>query len=139
MSQSYAGDISSKEAWRMLEEGNAALIDVRTQPEWNFVGVPDLSSLGQQARFIEWQAYPNMAVNPEFTEAVKAAEVRPDQTVLLLCRSGARSRNAAMALTAAGFERCFNLEEGFEGPHDADGHRGTQIGWKAAGLPWKQG
>jgi len=27
---------------------------------------------------------------------------------------------------------------GFEGDLDGDGHRGSQNGWKASGLPWRQ-
>ena len=46
--------------------------------------------------------------------------------------------HAAMALTAAGFAKCYNLAEGFEGDHDAQGHRGKVGGWKHAGLPWVQ-
>jgi rhodanese-related sulfurtransferase len=58
--------------------------------------------------------------------------------MLFLCRSGARSRAAAMALTAAGYTSCYNIAEGFEGNPDAERHRGTTGGWKAAGLPWAQ-
>jgi len=59
--------------------------------------------------------------------------------VLFLCRSGARSRAAAMAATAAGYARAYNVAEGFEGDLDAEGHRGRVNGWKVAGLPWRQG
>ena len=140
MGQPYAGDLTSQEAWRALQEDDkAVLVDVRTRPEWGFVGLPDLSSLGQRPHCVEWQTYPVMAINPGFTAAVETAEIGKDATVLLLCRSGARSRSAAIALTQAGFKRCFNVADGFEGPLDGDGRRGTQAGWKAAGLPWKQG
>jgi hypothetical protein len=33
----------------------------------------------------------------------------------------------------------FNVLEGFEGPKDGEGHRGTLGGWRKAGLPWVQG
>ncbi len=140
MGQPYAGDITSQEAWRILQGNDkAVLVDVRTQPEWTFVGLPDLSELGQRPLCIEWQGYPDMAINDGFAAAVERASVGKDSTVLLLCRSGARSRNAAIVLTEAGFAQCFNVADGFEGPLDADGHRGTQVGWKASGLPWRQG
>ena len=43
---SYAGDISVEDAWRILgEDVTAQLVDVRTQAEWNFVGLPDLSKV----------------------------------------------------------------------------------------------
>jgi rhodanese-related sulfurtransferase len=58
--------------------------------------------------------------------------------VLLLCRSGARSRAAAIALTAAGFGQAINIGDGFEGDTDDEGHRGNRNGWKASNLPWRQ-
>lgn len=138
--QSYAGDLNPQEAWDLLEqEPNACLIDVRTTPEWQYVGLPMLDDLQKQTLCVSWLDYPANDVNPGFVEQVKQSGVRPDQTVLLICRSGARSRSAAIALTEAGFGRCINVAEGFEGDKDAAGHRGTVGGWKQAGLPWNQG
>jgi len=135
----YAGDVSSQEAWEILErEPKAALVDVRTQPEWTFVGVPDLSPLGKRVVTVCWQAYPEMRVNERFAEDIAAAGLSKDDPILFLCRSGARSRNAAQALSARGYRACYNVADGFEGGHDAEGHRGTISGWKAAKLPWKQ-
>ena len=135
----YAGDVSSREAWEILErEPNAALIDVRTKAEWGFVGVPDLSRLGKQTVFVCWQDFPAMQVNEGFTEEVAAAGLSKEDPLPLLCRSGQRSRLAAQALTAAGYRTCYNVADGFEGGHDAEGHRGTVEGWKAAKLPWRQ-
>jgi rhodanese-related sulfurtransferase len=59
--------------------------------------------------------------------------------VLFLCRSGARSLAAARALTSAGWRRCYNVSEGFEGGLDAASHRrGALGGWRAGGMPWTQ-
>ncbi len=58
--------------------------------------------------------------------------------VLLLCRSGARSRAAAIALTGLGFAGAYNIAGGFEGDPDGARHRGLRNGWKADGLPWRQ-
>jgi rhodanese-related sulfurtransferase len=137
--QAYAGDISPGEAWEMLAREKAAiLVDVRTQPEWQFVGKPDLTTLGKEVRFISWQVYPSMARNEAFLENLRAAGATEDTPILFICRSGARSRNAAMATTASGFRRCFNVAEGFEGGLDPDRHRGSAGGWKARRLPWSQ-
>ena len=39
----YAGDISPRQAWEMLQsDPKAVLVDVRTPPEWAYVGQPDL-------------------------------------------------------------------------------------------------
>jgi rhodanese-related sulfurtransferase len=138
-SLSYAGDVSAAEAWeRLKSDPRAQLVDVRTMAEWNFVGVPDLSALGRQAICIEWQQFPGGGRNPDFVGEASQALPHKDAPVLLLCRSGARSRAAAIALTAAGFGQAFNIGDGFEGDADEEGHRGNRGGWKAANLPWRQ-
>jgi rhodanese-related sulfurtransferase len=137
---SYAGDVTPERAWDVLAaEPTAVLVDVRTQPEWSYVGLPMLDQLGKKPLCVSWQVYPAMAVNEGFAEALAAAGVGPEQTVLLLCRSGVRSKAAAELLTAKGYARAYNIAGGFEGNHNADKHRGTVSGWKVAGLPWQQG
>lgn len=143
-SLNYAGDISAAEAWdRLQSDPKAQLIDVRTVAEWNFVGLPDLQNLGRRVHCIEWQGFPNGAQNTGFTaeavQALTATGAAKSDPVLLLCRSGARSRAAAIALTAAGYSNAFNVASGFEGDVDGKGHRGNLNGWKASGLPWRQG
>lgn len=136
---SYAGDLNPTEAWALLsKDPKSVLVDVRTQPEWTFVGVPDLAEIGKQLMLVSWQTYPTMAIDPGFVDRVAAAVPDRDAPILFLCRSGARSRSAAIAMTAAGYRRCYNVAEGFEGAMDAERHRGRIAGWKAAGLPWKQ-
>ena len=138
-SPDYAGDLSAQEAWDLLKsDPRAVLVDVRTQAEWNFVGLPDVSSLGREVALIEWQMFPTMQVNPDFV--AQAAEAQDDKAapILFLCRSGARSRSAAIALTRSGYGKAFNVAGGFEGDLDGDRHRGRKNGWKASGLPWKQ-
>jgi len=139
-SAGYAGEVLPDEAWTLLLEDPAAvLVDVRTQPEWAFVGLPDLTRAQKQPVLVSWQIFPAMDRNPNFEAELATREVRPDATVIFLCRSGVRSAAAARAMTAKGFSRCYNLQEGFEGPLDGHRHRGTCGGWKARGLPWVQG
>ena len=139
----YAGDISASEAWdRLKGEPKAQLLDVRTVAEWNFVGLPDLSSLERPVHRIEWQSYPSMQPNPHFVadaiQALGEAGADTSTPVVFLCRTGARSRAAAMAMTRAGYTKAFNIASGFEGAISPEGHRGAIDGWKAAGLPWRQ-
>ncbi|MEQ8746497.1 rhodanese-like domain-containing protein [Pyruvatibacter sp.] len=139
----YAGDIDVHEAWRILnEDARSVLIDVRTQAEWAFVGLPDISATGRPLITEEWQGFPGGAPNTSFADNVAsqlaAAGVTAEVPVLCICRSGQRSAAAAQALTGLGFSACFNVAGGFEGPLDGDGHRGGVGGWKAAGLPWRQ-
>lgn len=137
--EGYAGDVTPEEAWETLRrDRDAVLVDVRTQAEWVFVGVPDLSEAGKQPLLVQWQVYPSMQVNPGFVDQVRKAGASPESPVYFLCRSGGRSRAAAIAMTQAGFGRCFNVAGGFEGGHDTQRHRGAVDGWKASGLPWLQ-
>ncbi|HVO04396.1 MAG TPA: rhodanese-like domain-containing protein [Candidatus Cybelea sp.] len=137
---SYAGDVSPKQAWEILaSEPEAMLVDVRTRPEWSFVGVPDLAKLGKKVVLLSWQVYPEMRVDPDFIAKLKAERGgKSEAPLLFLCRSGARSRAAAEAATAAGFARAYNVAEGFEGDKDGASHRGQRGGWKFAALPWAQ-
>lgn len=140
----YAGDISPAEAWRLIAEDNAAqMIDVRTRAEWTYVGIADLAAAGKRPGLIEWQVFPEMAVNAAFADEadrmLSKAGIGKDAPIVFLCRSGVRSRAAAIALTARGYTRAYNIVGGFEGDPDQDGHRGQINGWKAEGLPWRQG
>ena len=135
----YSGDISVEETWRRLgEDTSAVLIDVRTAAEWNYVGLPDLSEVGKDVVRVSWQTLPKMELNPNFESEVKALGAGPGSTLLFLCRSGVRSQSAAIAMTSAGYSKCYNIAGGFEGDLDPQKHRGKLGGWKAAGLPWVQ-
>jgi rhodanese-related sulfurtransferase len=135
----YAGDVAPATAWKILtEHKDAVLIDVRTRPEWNFVGLPDLEPLARKPALVEWQVFPSMQPNPDFVTALSGALTNKDAPLLFLCRSGARSAAAAKAMTAAGYSTCLNVADGFEGPLNAEARRGAAGGWKAAGLPWRQ-
>lgn len=135
----YAGDVTPATAWKILSENReAVLIDCRTRAEWNYVGLPELEAIGKKPALLEWQVFPSMQQNPEFVATLGNAVTNKDMPLLFLCRSGARSAAAAKAMTAAGYSTCINVAEGFEGPLDAHGKRGSAAGWKATGLPWRQ-
>lgn len=129
----YAGALLPAEANAvLLADGNARLIDVRTNAELNWVGqVPG-------ALAIEWNTWPSGERNPNFIEQLQDAPLSPQTPLMFLCRSGGRSHSAAMAATQSGFANCFNVLEGFEGDKDDNGHRNKLGGWRAAGLPWTQ-
>ncbi|MGV8978973.1 MAG: rhodanese-like domain-containing protein [Cellulomonas sp.] len=140
MSTQYAGDLTPQQAWDLLAaDARTVLVDVRTDAEWRYVGVPDTSSLGRRPALIEWSTYPSGQPNPAFVASLAAAGLAPgdERPVVFLCRSGVRSVAAATAATAAGYGPAYNVLDGFEGNVGPDGHRGAQ-GWRAAGLPWTQ-
>lgn len=129
---SYAGDLSPEAAWQKVADG-ATLVDVRTEGEWQLIGVPDTSSIAAQPRFVQWNLAGNVW-NSEFLDQLKAA-VPADAELVFLCRSGARSISAAEAATEAGFTS-YNVLEGFEGVPNSYGDR-TVNGWKNRKLPWQ--
>lgn len=136
----FAGEVTAAQAWERLAADPAArLVDVRTQAEWAFVGVPDLSALARQPILLSWQVFPTMAVNEDFAAQLAGHGVTKADTLYFLCRSGARSKAACEVMNLHGYRQCWNILDGFEGPLDADRHRGRVAGWKAAGLPWVQG
>jgi len=135
---SYAGDVTPAEAYAAVADpDDPVLVDVRTRAEWAYDGVPQLDA-GRAPLLVEWQRYPDGSINDTFVDEVRSAGVAEGTPVYFICRSGVRSVAAAEAATAAGLGPAYNVLEGFEGRHGADGHR-TVGGWKAADLPWTQG
>ncbi len=134
---SYAGDVSSLIAWEALSANpEAVLIDVRTKAEWNFVGLPDIKSTNKNLLCIEWQFFPNGNINPDFQKEFRN-QVSKNNISYFLCRSGSRSRLAAIAMSNEGY-KCFNIEDGFEGILNDANQRSNKDGWKFSGLPWSQ-
>jgi rhodanese-related sulfurtransferase len=126
----YAGALLPSEAHQLAQAG-AKIVDVRTKPELAYVGrIP-----GSLA--VEWQTYPGNKPNPEFIGEL-AASAGKDETLMFICRSGARSHSAAEAAARAGWKESYNILEGFEGDKDGEQHRNTVGGWRVAGLPWTQ-
>jgi rhodanese-related sulfurtransferase len=125
----YAGDVTPQQAYEWMKSSEAVMVDVRSDAELAWVGfVPD-------AVPVPWKQWPGMAMNPRFDADVIAAA--NGKKIVLLCRSGVRSIAAAKRATELGLE-AYNILEGFEGDANADGHRGTQGGWRMRGLPWRQ-
>ena len=135
----YAGNVDPSEAYAVLQDDpDAVLVDVRTSAEWSYVGLPDLSTIGKHVIPLEWQRFPDGALNTGFVEQLREAGIGKGSPIYFLCRSGVRSAAAAEVATTAGLGPAYNVSDGFEGPLDDDGHR-TVAGWKVAGLPWRQG
>ncbi len=116
---------------------NAVLVDVRCEIEYEYIGHP------VDAINIVWKKYPGWKINETFAAEVdfavsnlrKSAKKTP---ILLICRSGARSRDAAECLSENHYEELYNVEEGFEGDKNSEGRRSSSNGWRFHGLPWIQ-
>lgn len=129
----YAGALLPAEAHALVQSlPEARLVDVRSRAELEWVGrVPG-------SVCVEWNSWPGGWRNLNFIAEFEALIGR-NMIALLLCRSGVRSHHAAIAVTRAGHPRAYNVLQGFEGDKDASGQRNKLGGWRAAGLPWKQG
>ena len=135
---SFAGSIPPREAWQLVEQGLALLVDVRTAEERKFVGhVPG-------SVHVPWATGTALSRNPRFVRELTAllAKQTPQggsqPIALLLCRSGKRSTLAAQEAAKAGLAHVFNISEGFEGELDESQHRGRADGWRFHNLPWVQ-
>jgi rhodanese-related sulfurtransferase len=125
--------VTAKEAYEKWQGDpeNVKIIDVRTPEEFRLIGFPEMA-----ARI-------PLSASDEFVGQVKKIG-KPDDTILVICRSGNRSAVAVDILARAGFERAFTVVDGFEGdrntdPSSPDYGKRTVNGWKNAGLPWTKG
>ncbi len=141
MSEMTPKSLTPKEAWEIIHSNpRAILVDVRSSMEFLFVGHP------KGAVHIPWIDEPDWVVNPDFVRSIRElmlggvidAEGSGSAPIMLICRSGKRSREAGRLLLESGFGDVCNIEEGFEGELDDDHHRSTTGGWRFHGLPWEQ-
>ncbi|HEX5783449.1 MAG TPA: rhodanese-like domain-containing protein [Burkholderiaceae bacterium] len=126
--------LTPREAWALVQaQPDALFVDVRMEIESLYVGRPP------GVENIPWYEYPDLTPDPtRFAAAVEREAGRKDRTVVLICRSGKRTLEAAKALEAAGFTDVVNVLHGFEGELDDAFHRSTLSGWRHDGLPWEQ-
>ena len=110
----------------------AMLIDCRSEIEFFYVGHP----VG--AIHIAWHEAPDWEVNPDFAREVLRESRDRERPILLICRSGKRTLDAARALEDDGFTDVTNVLFGFEGELDENFQRGKLNGWRHDGLPWEQ-
>lgn len=128
------------------EAAKTLFIDVRTPQEAMFVGMASQVEANipymVMPELPEWDAKKNaykLVQNTGFLAAVtaklEAKGLTKNDMVILMCRSGDRSANAANLLAKAGFTQVYSVFEGFEGDMSKDGRRVVN-GWKNDGLPW---
>lgn len=127
----FAGEVTPEEAHFLNTSAGIKIIDVRFAFEHEYIGRIPGSTL------IPWKLAPGGEVNRDFVPELQRL-FAPDETVLLLCRSGLRSHAAAAFATEAGFTQAFNIIGGFEGDLDAQQQRNRAGGWRHANLPWIQ-
>jgi len=128
----FSGSVTPLEAWQLITDGAARLVDVRSAEECKFVGHV------AQAINIPWATGLSLNRNVRFVKELETKGGGKNAILLLLCRSGKRSTEAASAATQAGFTSVFNVLEGFEGDLNRLHQRGSEGGWRYWNLPWEQ-
>jgi rhodanese-related sulfurtransferase len=125
--------INSPEAYKMImdDPSKTFMIDVRTRPEYEFVGHPDLASGVPNIPLV---FYDDWRPNENFVSDVEARYPK-EATILIICRSGHRAETAAWMLLKGGYQNVYFVADSFEGALDSSGHR-TIDGWKNSGLPY---
>ena len=120
------------------------LFDVRTLEEYIYVGhAPMAWNIPLLFQTHEWNAekgYFAFQPNPDFLSQAKEV-AGPEDTIMVMCRSGGRSAMAVNMLAEAGFTNVYQITDGMEGDSIKDplsvfqGQR-LRNGWKNSGLPW---
>lgn len=132
--------LTPQEAYELLQaDPRAVLVDIRSNMEFLFVGHP----VG--AVHVPWIDEPDWTVNPNFIREIRQlmlGGVCEQDTgcppVILICRSGKRSKDAGDTLLEAGIKNVCHIDEGFEGELDEHHKRSSVGGWRFHGLPWEQ-
>jgi rhodanese-related sulfurtransferase/rubredoxin len=132
--------VTAKEAhekWKAAPD-KVKILDVRTPEEFLFVGSPDMAwKIPAFAQSYEWDAtkgqFP-MKLLPDFVSRVQTV-AKPDETLMVTCRSGGRSAIACNLLAKAGFKNVFNIIDGMEGDGNGDSESECRGGWKIRVVP----
>ena len=129
------------QAWELMhDDARAILIDIRSSMEFLFVGHP------RGSVHVPWIDEPDWVVNPHFVTDIRKlilGGVVEDASqgsvpIILICRSGKRSKEAGHKLLEAGIANVYHIDEGFEGELDDKHHRSSTGGWRYHDLPWEQ-
>ena len=132
---------------KLIEDEFCYLIDVRSKPEWSFVGFPDSKDMKNEVIFCEWAFFPVMERNPNFeSDIFSNLNFNKCKNLYFICRSGSRSLHAANLIQYSINQKlefndninCINVKFGFEGDLSNENRRGSLNGWKFSDLPWKQ-
>lgn len=120
--------VSPEQALQHMRDDGYAYLDVRSEQEFS-LGHPE----GAYNIALKHMGAQGMVDNPDFLAIAQSAFAK-DAKLVVGCRSGRRSMQAAQLLIDAGFTQVIEQRAGFEGPKDAFGST-QEKGWQACGLP----
>ena len=130
------------EIWKADPE-RIRVLDVRTFEEYVLIGHSEMAANVPLAfPTYKWDVNKgnySIVVNTDFIAHVKE-RFTPDDTILVMCRSGGRSAMAVNALAKSGFTQVHNIIDGFEGdkvedPESVYHGKRMRNGWKNS-APW---
>ncbi|OQW93013.1 MAG: hypothetical protein BWK79_13390 [Beggiatoa sp. IS2] len=140
--------LTAIEAYAFIKahESEVLFIDIRTRSEVAFVGMPTLVDANvpykEEGNWQNWDETGKtfaLVINNHFLTTIdqrlQERGLSKQSPVILMCRSGTRSAEAANVLNKAGYSNVYSLVDGFEGDCDAQGRRVIN-GWKNSDLPW---
>jgi rhodanese-related sulfurtransferase len=138
--------VTAKEAyekWKADPE-KVKIIDVRTPEEYLFVGHPTMAwKIPVAVQIYDWDAEKKQfPMKPQLDFVARVQTIaEPDDTLMVMCRSGGRSAIAVNFLAKAGFKNAHNIIDGMEGDANADSDTVAKAqplkdGWKNSGCPW---
>lgn len=126
-------EISPREAYETLQQDSQSVyIDVRTVEEFT-AGHPE-GAINIPIAFFD--PAEGMVLNPDFVQVV-GAHFAKDRRLLLGCKAGPRSSNAADVLEQQGYQDVASVCGGFGGLRDPYGQVLAE-GWADLGLPVSQ-
>jgi len=138
--------VTAKEAYEKWQAApdQVRIIDVRTPEEYLFVGHPTMAwKIPVAVQVYDWDAEKKQFPMKPLMDFVSRVQkiAKPDDTLMVMCRSGGRSAIAANFLAKAGFKNVHNIIDGMEGDaveNPASVFQGQRLvnGWKNSGCPW---
>jgi rhodanese-related sulfurtransferase len=138
----YVTALEAYEMWKGNPEG-IKVLDVRTFEEYVLIGHAEMAiNIPLAFPTFNWDvAKGNYSVVGNSHFITRAKEYfKPDDTILVMCRSGGRSAMAVNGLAKAGFTKVHNIIDGFEGdkvedPESIFHGKRMRNGWKNS-APW---
>jgi rhodanese-related sulfurtransferase len=138
--------VTAKEAFAKwhADPGKVKILDVRTPGEYIFVGHAPMA-VNIPLKFLKTgfdlkKKKIVMSLNENFIGDVKKRFKETD-TIMIMCRSGARSAASVNKLAKAGFKNVYSITDGFEGdslkvPGSYNNGKRLVNGWRNSGAPW---
>ncbi len=113
-------NITAEEAYEMVCNGEAVLIDIRTIEEAVFVGVPACEDSGKQIAYLIpyniWDGSipviepKDLPLNPDFQKLIEQTFPDKEQTLITMCREGNRCDAAVFEIRDLGYKNVYQID-----------------------------